>query len=85
MFVFPLFFWSKMCVLCMFYVDLELGGRKKSLGYGFFLIKTCYGSVTGNKQLFLRPNPFIPVVPKLPDYFGEQKEFSEKNLKEKFD
>ena len=22
-------FWSKMCVLCMFYVDWELGGRKK--------------------------------------------------------
>ena len=22
-------FWSKMCVLCMFFVDLELGGRKK--------------------------------------------------------
>ena len=26
---FALFFWSKMCVLCMFYVDKELGGRKK--------------------------------------------------------
>ena len=23
------FFWSKMCVLCMFYVDWELGGWKK--------------------------------------------------------
>ena len=26
---FALFFWSKMCVLCMFYIDWELGGRKK--------------------------------------------------------
>ena len=25
-FFFSLFFWSKMFVLCMFYVDLELGG-----------------------------------------------------------
>ena len=24
---FVLFFWSKMCVLCMFFVDWELGGR----------------------------------------------------------
>ena len=24
---FALFFWSKMCVLCMFYVDWELDGR----------------------------------------------------------
>ena len=24
-----LFFWSKMCVLCMFYVDWELGVQKK--------------------------------------------------------
>ena len=23
------FFWSKMCVLCMFYVDWELGGQNK--------------------------------------------------------
>ena len=32
--IFALFFWSKMCVLCMFYVDWELGlGRvKKTLG-----------------------------------------------------
>ena len=22
-------FWSKMCVLCMFYVDYDLGGRKQ--------------------------------------------------------
>ena len=27
--LFALFFWSKMCVLCMFYVNLELGGWKK--------------------------------------------------------
>ena len=26
---FALFFWPKMCVLCMFYVDWELGGQKK--------------------------------------------------------
>ena len=32
---FALFFWSKMCVLCMFYVDWELGGRKKTLGFLF--------------------------------------------------
>ena len=24
-----LFFWSKMCVLCIFYIDWELGGQKK--------------------------------------------------------
>ena len=30
------------CVLCMFYVDWELGGRKK-------------GRVTGNKKSFFRP------------------------------
>ena len=24
-----LFYWSKICVLCMFYVDSELVGRKK--------------------------------------------------------
>ena len=29
------FFWSKMCVLCMFYVDWELGGRKKLQGKDF--------------------------------------------------
>ena len=29
---FALFFWSKMCVLCMFYVDWELRGLKKLLG-----------------------------------------------------
>ena len=28
-FFFALFFWSKMCVLCMFYDDWELGGQKK--------------------------------------------------------
>ena len=33
---FALFFWSKMCVLCMFYVDLELGDRKKLKGRDFF-------------------------------------------------
>ena len=26
---FALFFWSKMCVLCMFHDDWELGGQKK--------------------------------------------------------
>ena len=31
-----LFFWSKMCVLCMFYVDWELGGWKKLQGREFF-------------------------------------------------
>ena len=31
-----LFFWSKMCVLCMFYVGWELGGWKKLLGKDFF-------------------------------------------------
>ena len=31
-----LFFWSKMSVLCMFYVDWELGGRKKLSGRDFF-------------------------------------------------
>ena len=47
------FFWPKMCVLCMFNVDLELDGRKKNLkGRDFFGIKTCYGRGTGNKQLF---------------------------------
>ena len=25
-----------MCVLCMFYIDLELGGRKKIKGRDFF-------------------------------------------------
>ena len=29
-------FWSKMCVLCMFYVDWELGGPKKLKGRAFF-------------------------------------------------
>ena len=33
---FTLFFWSKMCVLCMFYVDWELGRRKKLMGRDFF-------------------------------------------------
>ena len=28
--------WSKMCVLCMFYVDWELGGWKKLKGRDFF-------------------------------------------------
>ena len=41
-----------MCVLCMFYVDWEFGGRKKLLGRDF-QIKTCWGRVTGNKQLYL--------------------------------
>ena len=27
LYFFAFFFWSKMCVLCMFYVDWELGGR----------------------------------------------------------
>ena len=31
-----LFFWSKMCVLCMFYVDWELGGQKKLEGRDSF-------------------------------------------------
>ena len=35
-FFFALFFWSKMCVLCMFYVDWESGGRKKLSGRDFF-------------------------------------------------
>ena len=34
--LFSLFFWSKMCVLCMFFVDWELGGRKKLSGRDFF-------------------------------------------------
>ena len=29
-------FLSKMCVLCMFYVDWELGGQKKIWGRDFF-------------------------------------------------
>ena len=29
------FFWSKMCVLCMFHVDWELGGWKKLYGRDF--------------------------------------------------
>ena len=33
---FALLFWSKMSVLCMFYVDWELGGRKKLKGRDFF-------------------------------------------------
>ena len=37
---FALFFWSKMCVLCMFYVDLKLGEFKK-FRVGIFGIKTC--------------------------------------------
>ena len=41
-FFFALFFWSKMCVLCMFYVDWELGGRKK-LRVGIFLNKNLLG------------------------------------------
>ena len=36
-FIFGQFFWSfKMCVLCMFYVDWELGGQKKLQGRDFF-------------------------------------------------
>ena len=31
-----IFFWSKMCVSCMFFVDWELGGRKKLKGRDFF-------------------------------------------------
>ena len=31
-----LFFWSKMYVLCMFYVDCEFGGRKKLKDRDFF-------------------------------------------------
>ena len=31
-----LFFWSKICVFCMFYVDWENGGRKKRKGRDFF-------------------------------------------------
>ena len=31
-FFFALFFWSKMCVLCMIYVDWELEGQKKLKG-----------------------------------------------------
>ena len=42
-----------MCVLCLFYFYLELGGWKKLEGRNFFEIKTCYGRVTGNKQLLL--------------------------------
>ena len=30
------FFWSKVCVLCMFYVDWELGGKKKLSDKDFF-------------------------------------------------
>ena len=40
-----------MCVLCMFYVDLELGGRK-NFRVGIFLNKNLLGQGTGNKQLF---------------------------------
>ena len=36
------FVWSKMCVLCMFYVDLELDGWKK-LRVGIFLNKNLLG------------------------------------------
>ena len=39
---FELFFWSKMCVLCMFYVDWELG-RRKNLRVGIFLNKNLLG------------------------------------------
>ena len=51
---FALFFWSKMCILCMFYVDLELDVWKK-LWVEIFLNKNLLGikgRVTGNKQLF---------------------------------
>ena len=34
--IFALFFWAKMCVLCMFYVDWELGGLKQLKGRDFF-------------------------------------------------
>ena len=40
----------------MFYVDWEFGGRKKLQGRDFFKLKTCYGRVTGNKQLSFRPD-----------------------------
>ena len=33
---FALFLWSKMCVLCMFYMDWELGGWKNFRGRDFF-------------------------------------------------
>ena len=41
-----------MCVLCMFYVDWELGGRK-NFRVGIYLNKNLLGWVIGNKQLFL--------------------------------
>ena len=36
LFFFALFFWSKLWVLCMFYVDWEFGGQKKLEGRDFF-------------------------------------------------
>ena len=30
-------FWSKMCVLCTFYVNWQLGGREKFKGRDFFV------------------------------------------------
>ena len=41
-----------MCVSCMFYVDWELEGWKKRR-VGIFLVGTCFGGVTGYKQLFV--------------------------------
>ena len=43
---------KKGCVLCMFYVEWELGGLKKLKGRFLFCVKTCLSSVTGKEQLF---------------------------------
>ena len=57
-FFFAFLFWSKMCVLCMFYVDWELGGRK-NFRVGIFLDKNLLG-LGYRKQItfYFRPKIF---------------------------
>ena len=40
---FGLFLLAKMCVLCMFYVDWELGGQKKTIGVRILLNRNLLG------------------------------------------
>ena len=50
-----LFFCSKMCVLCMFYVHWELEGQKQLEGRDFFEYKLVRLGLQGSKLLFSRP------------------------------
>ena len=46
-----------MCVLCMFYIDWELGGRKKNYGRDFFGYKLVrVGLQETNHFFFLKPH-----------------------------